>query len=241
MFFIEKVIDWEKRIEGYTDAIKAKYRRGVKKFDELRSVLSDDTKDWSLVVDNKKKNLTCEQKESDRGYQMIRVATHSDEDVLSTWRAFVNFEMMYKMDPSTHSIEMVKVFGVNCGYGYQKTKKILTISSRDVYINVLWNQLQDGSIITVIFDETGDDAPAHKGCVRMRVPLSGALIVPDKSNPKKCEVKQVLEVSMEGKIPGYVMKAAIKDQAEGPVILRKHIGGFVKANAQKMKENPVVE
>ena len=92
-----------------------------------------------LLVDNKKKNLICEQKESARGFQMIRVATHSDMDVLSTWRAFVNFEMMYKMDPSTHSIELVKVFGVNCGYGYQKTKKILTISSRDVYINVLWN------------------------------------------------------------------------------------------------------
>jgi len=149
--------------------------------------------------------------------------------------------MMYKMDPSTHSIELVKVFGVNCGYGYQKTKKILTISSRDVYINVLWNQLPDGSIITVIFDQTGDDAPPHKGCVRMRVPLSGALIVPDKSNPKRCEIKQVLEVSMEGKIPGYVMKAAIKDQAEGPVTLRKHIGGFIAANSRRMKENPVVE
>ena len=35
---------------------------------------------------------------------------------------------------------------------------------------------------------------------------------------------------MEGKIPGYVMKAAIKDQAEGPVVLRKHIGEYVKKN-----------
>jgi hypothetical protein len=26
MFYIEKVIDWEKRIEGYTAATKAKYR-----------------------------------------------------------------------------------------------------------------------------------------------------------------------------------------------------------------------
>ena len=107
----------------------------------MRSVLADDATNWSLVVNNKKNNLSCEQKASHRGYQMIRVATHSDWDVLTTWRAFVNFQMMYKMDPSTHSIEMVKVFGVNCGYGYQKTKKILTISSRDVYINVLWNQL----------------------------------------------------------------------------------------------------
>jgi len=29
MFFIEKVIDWEKRIEGYTNDIKAKYREGI--------------------------------------------------------------------------------------------------------------------------------------------------------------------------------------------------------------------
>lgn len=35
MFFIEKVIDWEKRIEGYTNDIKAKYREGIQKFSEL--------------------------------------------------------------------------------------------------------------------------------------------------------------------------------------------------------------
>jgi hypothetical protein len=52
MFFIEKVIDWEKRIDGYSDVIKAKYREGVEKFAELQSVLSDPAKNWSVVVDN---------------------------------------------------------------------------------------------------------------------------------------------------------------------------------------------
>jgi len=60
MFFIEKVIDWEKRIEGYTDEIKSKYRQGIQKFDELRSVMNDTASDWSQVVNNKKNNLICE-------------------------------------------------------------------------------------------------------------------------------------------------------------------------------------
>ena len=68
MFFIEKVIDWEKRIEGYTNDIKAKYREGVMKFAELQSVLAESASNWHTVVDNKKKNLICEQKESDRGF-----------------------------------------------------------------------------------------------------------------------------------------------------------------------------
>ena len=71
--------------------------------------------------------------------------------------------------------------------------------------------LPDGSIIVVIFDQDGDEAPPNKGCIRMKVPISGAMFVPDRSDPKKCMINQVLEVSMEGKIPGYVMKAAIKD------------------------------
>ena len=46
---------------------------------------------------------------------------------------------------------------------------------------------------------------------------------------------------MEGKIPGYVMKAAIKDQANALVVLRKLIPEFVKKNNQKMLDNPVIE
>ena len=46
---------------------------------------------------------------------------------------------------------------------------------------------------------------------------------------------------MEGKIPSYVMKAAIKDQANALVVLRSLIPAFVKKNGQRIKENPVIE
>ena len=49
---------------------------------------------------------------------MIRVITHSDYDVLTTFRAFVNLDLMYKMDPNIHSLELIKMYGVNCGYAY---------------------------------------------------------------------------------------------------------------------------
>ena len=45
----------------------------------------------------------------------------------------------------------------------------------------------------------------------MKVPVSGAWFIPDKANPKKCVVKQILEVSLGGNIPELLMKAAIKD------------------------------
>lgn len=36
MFFIEKIIDWDKRIAAYSNAIKAKYKEGIQKFEELK-------------------------------------------------------------------------------------------------------------------------------------------------------------------------------------------------------------
>lgn len=119
--------------------------------------------------------------------------------------------MMCKTDPSIHSVELVKNIGVNFLLGYQRTKKIGPISSRDVYINVIWNYLENGSILTVVFNQSDNDFPLKKGCVRMKVPISGFYISPDPSNNQKCSIINLLEVSMEGKIPGYVMKAAIKD------------------------------
>ena len=91
----------------------------------------------------------------------------------------MDLEMMCKMDPSIHSVELVKNIGVNCLLGYQRTKKIGPISSRDVYINVMWNYYNDGSILTVVYDQSDDDFPNKKGCVRMKVPLSGFFISPD--------------------------------------------------------------
>ena len=59
MFFIEKIIDWEKRISNYSEMAKAKYRKGMSKFEEFKSFLADNV-DWKIVIDNKKTNLFCE-------------------------------------------------------------------------------------------------------------------------------------------------------------------------------------
>ena len=61
-FVVEKVLDWNSRIEGYTQAQKNKYKTAIEKMEELENILKDDSKDWYFSINDKKKNLTCEQR-----------------------------------------------------------------------------------------------------------------------------------------------------------------------------------
>ena len=59
-FYLEEVLDWEKRIAGYTTDIKGKYKEAFTKMDEFLKVLNDDPSEYKVVINDKKKGLLCE-------------------------------------------------------------------------------------------------------------------------------------------------------------------------------------
>jgi len=59
-FYLEEVLDWEKRIQGYSSNVKDKYKLAFTKMDEFLKVLNDDPKEYKVVINDKKKGLMCE-------------------------------------------------------------------------------------------------------------------------------------------------------------------------------------
>jgi len=57
--------------------------------------------------------------------------------------------------------------GTNFVIGYQRTYRILTVASRDLYQNAFWNGYPDGSVKSILWDTGDDDYPLEKNCVRM--------------------------------------------------------------------------
>jgi hypothetical protein len=45
---------------------------------------------------------------SEKGFNVCRVKTYSDYDVLTTWRAFMNIENRYKYDPNVEKMEILE-------------------------------------------------------------------------------------------------------------------------------------
>ena len=89
-------------------------------------------------------------------------------------------------------------------FGYQKTHRILTVASRDVYTYNYYNINDDGSILHVVYDDEKDDMPEEPGCVRMQMPLGGVHFQPLKGDPTKCTVTMYGEASLGGSIPAFV-------------------------------------
>ena len=59
-FYLEQVVDWEKRIQSYSTDVKGKYEMAFTKMDEFLKVLNDDPKEYKVVINDKKKGLMCE-------------------------------------------------------------------------------------------------------------------------------------------------------------------------------------
>lgn len=59
-FFLEEVIDWEKRIAAYSPQVQAKYKVAFTKMDELVSLLNADPKTFKVTINDKKSGLVCE-------------------------------------------------------------------------------------------------------------------------------------------------------------------------------------
>lgn len=58
VFEIERVKDWNKRIEAYSEKTKNKYKLAFQKMEELKLALKDSS-NWSTTVDSKKDKLLC--------------------------------------------------------------------------------------------------------------------------------------------------------------------------------------
>lgn len=152
LFEIERVLNWEKRIASFSEKQKNKYKIAQEKMKEFKLLLKDKNKDWYLTIDDKKERLKCEQMVSKNGFSMLRAQSESDYDVNTTFRTWGNTDCRLVYDKNIEKIDSLDYYGPNLLYGYQKTHRILTVSSRDIYQMIYWEIEADGSIYMVIYE-----------------------------------------------------------------------------------------
>lgn len=105
-FFIEKVVDWPKRIENYSLATKNRYAMAFAKQKEFFEILDEKSPEWK-VTHNKKGSLYCEQKTSKRGWPIIRAKGPSKYDCLTSLRLAGNAEYRKKYDKNIQTFKMI--------------------------------------------------------------------------------------------------------------------------------------
>ena len=78
----------------------------------------------------------------------------------------------------------------------------MTVSSRDVYVDALWNVYPDGSIAFIIYSVP--DYAEEDNLVRMDC-FGGFLFEPLKDDPSKCNMTCIMEGDLKGNIPNFVV------------------------------------
>ena len=240
IFEVERVLDWNKRTESFTEKQKNKYKVAWAKMKEFKAMLKDKSKEWNVTIEDKKERLKCEQMMSKNGFNMLRAYSESDYDPLTTFRTWGNTDCRLIYDKNMERIETLDSYGPNLIYGYQKLHRILTVSSRDIYQMIYWEIEADGSIYMVVYEQI-EDTPEETDCVRMRLPIGGCLFEPMPNDPTKTKTTLFLEADLCGYIPGYVQKQALKDTAYSLAFVRKTMKEYVKNHTKLMEENPVIE
>ena len=231
LYYVERVLDWEKRIANYSPALKNKYREALKKKDEFFALITEDKSNgWSLMTDNKKKGLYAETKTSERGLPIIRAKSYSNHDPLTTYRLAGCCDMRSKYDKNIDYVKVINKLGVNLLVGYQRTLRILTVAPRDLYQEGICNCEADGTLWSVLYDTTGEEYPVEKGIVRMASPLAGFKFTPYPDDPTKCSVDLVIEADIGGNIPNWVFKQVLGETAYGLVLVRELLPDWVKKN-----------
>lgn len=84
---------------------------------QLRA-LADDPNGWQVTIDSKKDRMKCEQRISERGFQVGRITSIQDVDSITAFRAFGNAENRLKYDKNYERIDSIEWCGANCLYGY---------------------------------------------------------------------------------------------------------------------------
>lgn len=139
--------------------------------------------------------------ESKSGFAMIRLKCKSDFNPLTTFRAYSNIDLKLKCNKNVGEYKWLRRVGVNLHKGYQTTKKIMAVSSRDLYQYTFYNSYPDGSIKVVVFET---DHPVTPGLIRMRMPMAGFHLKPDPSDPTKTIMNAIIEANLAGNIPKFV-------------------------------------
>jgi len=180
-----------------------------KKEKEFFKIL-DDNEGWTTPINNKKTGLVCYHKTSARGMNLIKVKCPSDFDALTTFRAAGNSENRLKYDKNIQMVKPIEQVGANFLIGYQRTFRIFTVASRDMYNNVWWNIDDKGRYYLVLFDMAEDDLPEEEGCVRMLCPIGGFIFEPLPDDPSKCTMTMIAEGDVRGNIPKFAQKKAME-------------------------------
>ena len=96
--------------------------------------------------------------------------------------------------------------------------------------------LEDGTIVTVIYDQPEDKNPENIGVVRFRVPIAGFKIVPDPHDKNKCSCTQINEYNLGPNVPPYVINIFNWQKAQGLLKLSQLIPNWLStlSNDQKL-------
>jgi hypothetical protein len=90
---------------------------------------------------------------------------------------------------------------------------------------MLYNHYLDGTIVTVFFDDPGNDLPVTSGFRRIRAPIGGFELIPD--GPNKCSVRQITELGLQG-YSSLIQATILRETAQGLVKLKNTIPEWVK-------------
>ena len=242
IYDLERVLDWEKRIANYSPSVQQKYRALIKKKDDLFRYLDEDKSNgWSVMINNKKKDLYAETRNSERGIPMIRARTYSNYDPLTTFRIVGSSDMRPKYDKNIHYCKMIDKLGTNLLVGYQRSHRIITVAPRDMYQEGLGNCEADGTIWIALHDADSTEYPVESGIVRMSTPIAGFRFTPYPDDPSKCTVEMLIECNIGGLIPNWIFKQVLGEMAYGLVNLRALLPDWYKKNKKQLAKDKLIE
>lgn len=186
-------------------------------------------------MQSKKTGLICEQKTTERKMNCIRVTCPSNYDALTSFRAMGNSELRKKYDKNMQTVKSIEHIGVNFMVGYQRTWRMFTVASRDMYQHLYWTIDDKDRIFVIGWDTSADDLPEEQDCVRMLCPIGGFVFEPLENDKSKCMMTMIVEADVRGQIPQFIQKQAMKDSAESLSNLKELMKGWVEKN--KAHEN----
>lgn len=167
LFYVEKVIDWQKRIAAYPEHKKAVYQKCFQRLKECTDLITEDAaaNGWNEGWGNKKKGLVTENKMV-HGRPHIRCRFTFDYDALTVLRFVFNLKNRAQYEKLIVQNVVLDNLGVNLHYIYQRTLRVLTVSPRDCYCYLLITVEEDDSVNVVICEDGDTEQPVEPGVVR---------------------------------------------------------------------------
>ena len=173
---MEKILNWETRIQKYSDSTKYKYRIVFEKYKELKEIRYNE-EGWKVQINDKKSGLVCSTKMSRNNIVIAKSKIISNYDPHTIFKCLGQVDIRVKADKSLETLKNIEKVGVNMYIGYLKMHRIGPVSARDVYVWG-WNHIDENGVIWMLYTDKEVDKPDEDGCVRMDVPLGGFVIEP---------------------------------------------------------------